>query len=73
MPLRAEVMTVSEVKDWSTSTPMTAASFAEAAAVMESKMEPPQEKMTSVPFLYQPEARVCSSAEGWKLSPYFQV
>ena len=52
---------------------MTAASFAEAAAVMESKMEPPQEKMTSVPFLYQPEARVCSSAEGWNLSPYFQV
>ena len=52
---------------------MTSPSLAEAAAVMESKMEPPQEKMTSVPFLYQPVARVCSSAEGWKLSPYCQV
>ena len=51
---------------------MTAASFAEAAAVMESKIEPPQEKMTSVPFSYQPEAMVCSSVEAAKEAPYSQ-
>ena len=52
---------MSELKDWSTSTPMTAPSLAEAAAVMEANMEPPQAKMISVPVSYQPEAIAWSS------------
>jgi hypothetical protein len=52
---------------------MTAPSLADAAAGMEEKMEPPQEKTTSVPVSYQPEIRVCSSAEGEKEAPYCQV
>ena len=35
-------------------------------------MEPPQEKMTSVPLVYQPLAMVCSSGEAWKEPPYNQ-
>ena len=35
-------------------------------------MEPPQAKITSVPFSYQPLAMVCSSAEAWKEAPYCQ-
>ena len=38
-------------------------SFAEAAAVMESKIDPPQEKMISVPLVYQSETRVTISGE----------
>ena len=46
----AEVTTVSDWVDWSTSTPITAPSLAEAAAVMDWNMEPPQAKITSVPL-----------------------
>ena len=40
---------------------------------MDWKMEPPAEKMTSVPFSYQPLVRVCSSGEAEKEAPYSQV
>ena len=71
-PFIAEVMTVSDSEDWSTSTPTTAPSLALAAAATEANMEPPQAKTTSVPFSYQPLTMVCSSGEAEKVPPYSQ-
>ena len=68
----AEVITVGDSVDWSTSTPITAPSLAAAAAEMDWNMEPPQAKITSVPLWYQPLAMVCSSGEELKLEPYCQ-
>ena len=39
---------------------------------MEENMEPPQAKMISVPFSYQPLAMASSSGEALKLAPYCQ-
>ena len=71
-PFMAEVTTVSDSLDWSTSTPTTLPSSAEAAAATDWNMEPPQAKTISVPLEYQPETMVCSSGEAWKEAPYSQ-
>ena len=52
----ALVITVPERGDMSASAPMTFPPFCSAACRMESKMPPPQEKMTSTPLLYQRSA-----------------